>query len=362
MSEFKPTRIERPEPVARADAMLSVAFERRDPARMREFLEDFGLLHAHQIDATTYYRGYGPAPYLVSVTAGERDAFIGFSLAARSAEDLQRLARASDTAIERVAEPGGGARVRLIDPAGMRVDVLHGFEPVAPKSMPKQTPAMNTPLEKRRLNQGVRSVTAPSHVYRLGHVVLQRDDFESAVSWYMRHVGIIPSDVQCLPDGKPALGFFRLNRGAEPADHHSVAILRGPASRMLHVSFETMDLEAVGQGHQHLRARGWTPYWGIGRHVLGSQIFDYWKDPVGDEWEHYADGDVMNADFPTGYSPLTRGSLWAWGDDLPDEFRPDVPPEAIEKIYADGGFGGMKLEDVKGLMQALAIPPRPWLR
>ena len=24
-------------------------------------------------------------------------------------------------------------------------------------------------------------------------------------------------------------------------------------------------------------------------------------------------GDVMNADYPTGYSPLTRGGLWASG-------------------------------------------------
>jgi len=30
---------------------------------------------------------------------------------------------------------------------------------------------------------------------------------------------------------------------------------------------------------------------GIGPH-LGSQVLHYWKDPVGDEWEHYCDGDV----------------------------------------------------------------------
>src|SRR6266702_7292843 len=84
-----------------------------------------------------------------------------------------------------------------------------------------------------------------------------------------------------------------------PADHHSLALLCGPAAKLLHVSFETLDLESVGQGHQYLRAAGWNHYWGIGRHILGSQVFDYWKDPAGDEWEHYADGDVMNADYPT---------------------------------------------------------------
>jgi hypothetical protein len=121
-------------------------------------------------------------------------------------------------------------------------------------------------------------------------------------------------------------------------------------------------VESVGQGNQHLQARGWTHYWGIGRHILGSQVFDYWKDPVGDEWEHYADGDVMTSEYPTGYLPLTRGSLWAWGADLPDDMRPPIAPEDVAKIHAAGGFGSMDVRRVEGLMQALSIPPRPWLR
>jgi hypothetical protein len=48
---------------------------------------------------------------------------------------------------------------------------------------------------------------------------------------------------------------------------------------------------------------------------------------------------LMNADYPTGYSPLTRGGLWAWGDDLPDSMRPDVPLDQIEQIHAAGGSG-----------------------
>ena len=39
--------------------------------------------------------------------------------------------------------------------------------------------------------------------------------------------------------------------------------------------------------------------WGIGRHVLGSQLFDYWFDPDGFEYEHYTDGDVFTADHET---------------------------------------------------------------
>ena len=34
--------------------------------------------------------------------------------------------------------------------------------------------------------------------------------------------------------------------------------------------------------------------WGIGRHVLGSQVYDYWADPWGRVHEHWADSDRLN--------------------------------------------------------------------
>jgi hypothetical protein len=362
MMDPKFVRLGRPDPIVCADSVLNVAFERRDPDPMHRFLEDFGFLPVERRDQTTYFRGHGSAPYLVSVTESSRDAIRGFAFAAREAADLERLAAATGRPIEPVTEVGGGKRVRLIDPDGLGVDLVHGFEPAPAIEISEGLRPVNTPFEKERVNATVRSTTQPSPLFKLGHLVLQRPDFERASEWYMRHFGLIPSDVQCLPDGQPALGFFRLNRGATPADHHSVALLCGPATKLLHVSFETLDLESVGQGNQHLRARGWMHYWGIGRHILGSQVFDYWKDPVGDEWEHYADGDVMTAEYPTGYWPLTRGSLWAWGDDQPDDLRPPISPEDVAKIHAAGGFGSMDVRRVEGLMQALSIPPRPWLR
>ena len=355
-------RVVRPEPIIRADAVLNVAFERRDVAEMSRFAQDFGFIPCNAAGAIQYFRGHGDAPYLVSISPSIRDGFVGFSFAARAAQDLTKLAKATGAVIEPVEGPGGGRRVRLTDPDGLAVDLVHGFERCSPVRTPEELGPVNTPHHKPRLNVTVRRPLEPSPLFKLGHVVLQRPDFQRAAHWYMRHFGLIPSDVQCLPDGQAALGFFRLDRGSAPADHHSLALLGGPGTNLLHVSFETLDLDTVGQGNQYLQARGWKHHWGIGRHVLGSQVFDYWKDPVGDEWEHYADGDVMNVEYPTGYSPLTRGGLWAWGDDLPDALRPDLPPEEIEKIYAAGGFGNIDLSRLKGLMQALSIQPRPWMR
>ncbi len=354
--------VERPEPIARADRMEYVRFRRKDVREMDRFLKDFGLQPVSQESGCRYYRGHGAAPYLVVIEAGDADEFLGFGASVRSLADLEALSGATGVAIDAMDGPGKGQRVRLIDPDGLTVDVVHGREPVAALEAPSTLTPVNTPGNKQRVNKTVRPPLEPSPVFKLGHVVLQRPDFDRAAAWYMRHLGIIPSDVQVLADGSPALAFFRLDRGEEPADHHSLAILGAPATGLLHVSFESFDIDTVGQGHQYLRAHGWTPYWGIGRHNLGSQFFDYWKDPVGDEWEHYADGDVMDASYPTGYHALARGTLWTWGDDLPDSMRPDVPMEALAEIHAAGGFGDMPLDKVRNLMEAMQLAPRPWMR
>jgi hypothetical protein len=342
--------IERPQPLIRVQALASVAFERTDVAKMTAFLLDFGFtVEAAEIEGRRFLRGVGELPFCVELIPAARNAFVGFSFAAATAEDLRALAQAHGATVDQADTPGGGSRVRLIDPDGWRVDVVHGFELLPPLASSQGPTAVNTPFEAPRINTPVRYPTVPSPVFRMGHVVLQTLNFAAASQWYMEQFGLIASDVQVTADGVPALGFFRLDRGETPSDHHSLAILAGPGPAMLHVSTETSGLDAIGQGQQHLLGKGWTHHWGIGRHVLGSQIFDYWKDPVGDEWEHYADGDLMTSDHQTGYHPLNLGSLWAWGDDIPEGLRP--PDGAAERAPPS----------VRALIEALQTPARPWL-
>ena len=99
-------------------------------------------------------------------------------------------------------------------------------------------------------------------------------------------------------------------------------IVGGIEEKVEHSAYEVLDLDALGQGQQVLRAQGHRHMWGIGRHLLGSQLFDYWFDPDGFEYEHYTDGDVFTADVETAYSPLEFGGIWAWGDDAPASMKP----------------------------------------
>lgn len=70
--------------------------------------------------------------------------------------------------------------------------------------------------------------------------------------------------------------FWRLDRGKEEVDHHCFFFYQGPKYHVHHASFETYDFDAQVLGHDWLREKGYKNCWGVGRHVLGSQIFDYW--------------------------------------------------------------------------------------
>ena len=50
-----------------------------------------------------------------------------------------------------------------------------------------------------------------------------------------------------------------------------------------HSAYEVVDVDALGMGQRVLREQGYKHAWGIGRHILGSQLFDYWNDPCGQQ-------------------------------------------------------------------------------
>lgn len=354
--------LDRPEPLIRADRVLYVRFRKSDLETTRRFFADFGLTVAHRTDERMLLRGAGPAPYVYIAEHGGSPAFLGTGFVANERADLETLSRASGRPIEPIDLPGGGERVRLTDPLGFEVDVVHGIAPVEPLPMRQDPLPLNTPFAKPRVNLTQRPPRAPADVWKLGHCVVQTPRFAEAAAWYMRHLGLIPTDVQCLPNGQPALAFMRTDRGDTPSDHHTFVVVTGPKVAFLHCAFEVLDIDALGEGQQVLKGGGWKHVWGIGRHTLGSQLFDYWNDPDGFEVEHYADGDVFTADHPTDYTPFERGGLWEWGDDVPASLGPQPSPGLLVDVVRGLYSGDLDFETLKQLGAALGKPPRPWLR
>ncbi|MBA57515.1 MAG: glyoxalase [Pseudomonadales bacterium] len=322
----QPTR--HPDPTTKATSLAYLVFERPDLDNAENFLRDFGLTVALRTTDTLYLRGTSAAPYCYRVHKADKPRFVGMGFTVGSHGDLETLARLPGAgAIEKVTHPGGGESVVLTDPSGFMVEVIEGQQEA--EVLPRRPPLdWNCAGAALRINRTQRPAPEPPEVIRLGHCVIEVADYQATSAWYTQHLGLIPSDVQVLPDGSPAVTFFRLNLGDIPADHHTLAMAQGFMARYSHSAFELVDADAVGMGQRVLRERGWKHAWGLGRHILGSQIFDYWNDPWGDKHEHYCDGDLFTADHPMGVHPVSRDAMSQWGQPMPASFTRPKPDAA----------------------------------
>jgi len=309
-----------PDPTVKAQALAYLMFDRPDLDETERFLIDFGLVRALRTPEALFLRAAESSAFCYVALKADKPRFRGLGLRVRSRYDLERLSGLPGaSAIEPATWPGGGERVRLKDPSGFEVHAVHGASPVQPLER-RSALAWNVGGDRVRVDVPQRPPHAPPEVLKLGHVVLELADYQRTAGWYTRHFGFIPSDVQLLPDGAPAVAFMRLDLGSTPADHHTLALAQGPVDAYSHSAYEVVDADAVGMGQQVLKERGWSHAWGIGRHLLGSQVFDYWQDPYGAKHEHYTDGDVFTADAPTGFCPLSRQGMAQWGQEMPKSF------------------------------------------
>jgi len=280
--------------IIKIEDVAFVRFRAPDLAEMRAFLGDFGLVVVEADDRRIVSRAGGPSPVTHIVELGE-PGFAGMGFRAASLDDLRALAEAEGVAIEPFDAPGGGQRVRLTDPDGHLVEVVAAQTPAPPLPLPGREP-WNSERAHDRLRRTKRVAAGASHVVRLGHVVLNVSDFRASEAWYKRRFGFITSDEIALSPQLSVGAFLRCDRGEIPTDHHTLFLLQNPKGPGFnHAAFEVADLDDLMLGHQKLQDAGRRAEWGVGRHLLGSQVFDYWRDPWGHTLEHWTDGDLFTA-------------------------------------------------------------------
>src|SRR5438105_4466384 len=112
-----------------------------------------------------------------------------------------------------------------------------------------------------------------------------------APGWYREMLGLRCSD-DVYADRKDNIvgSFNRLDRGEDYVDHHAFFCIRSDKAGLNHLSYEAADIDDIMIGHEIMKAKGYEHFWGIGRHSLGSQVFDYWGDPWGRVHEHWEIG------------------------------------------------------------------------
>ncbi|MGB0629129.1 MAG: catechol 1,2-dioxygenase [Alphaproteobacteria bacterium] len=292
-----------------------------------EFLVNFGMVRAERTNDTLYMRGTDPAPFIHVTHKGEAK-FIGLAFRAQSEEDLEKISKvdgASD--IEDLDAPGGGKCVRLTEPNGYQIEVVYGQQDQEEIEVPRF--GVNTAAARdSRLGELTRIERGPSHVKRLGHAVIMTPDVMGGTKWFRETLGLVASDEVYVGEKDNIIATFnRIDGGERYVDHHTFLCIHGENAGLNHMAFEVHDIDDVFMGNAHLNKLGkYDHMWGLGRHVLGSQVYDYWQDPWGRVHEHWTDSDRLNNKNEPNLVAAEDGLDSQWGEPVPERFINHATP------------------------------------
>ncbi len=272
--------------------ILYVRFQVEDLQSQAQFLRDFGFF-VEQVDGLLLARGTDANRYCYVAEQGPNK-FVEVGFEALSRAHLEQIAAMEDAPVEALELPGGGAGALLHDPDGTPVRVVHGIDQPQPIEPPSRPP-LNSGGQRHRFGERVTFSSGDASVKRLGHCVLYVKDFRTSEAWYKSRLSMLTSDeITGESEDKPTGAFLRCNRGEVYVDHHTLFLINAGRSGFNHAAYEVADWDSLLMGHDVLKKQGYEHAMGIGKHLLGSQVFDYWQDPAGFTLEHFTDGDLFN--------------------------------------------------------------------
>lgn len=292
-----------------------VRFRAPDLDAMEQFLIEFGLVRAGRRTTTLYMRGTDPLPF-AHVTEKGDPGFAGLGFYAESVTELEKIATEYGLPVEPSDAPGGGRFVRFTDPNGFPVDIVAGQ--TLPEALPVKRRLVHNDSEAQpRKGAPLRVAAGPSQVKRLGHCVINVTDFRETEAWYKARFGLVTSDEIEIAPGAPIGAFLRCDRGKTHVDHHTLFPVGTGTPGFNHAAFEVANFDDLMAGREVLAEAGRRHEWGVGRHILGSQIFDYWRDPWGHTVEHWTDGDLFNNETPPNVVGIDQLMGNQWGPPAP---------------------------------------------
>ena len=146
---------------------------------------------------------------------------------------------------------------------------------------------------------------------RIGHVVfnIPTQGWEEAAAFYMDRLGFRLSD-----RANDTGSFMRCEGGR---DHHNLFLAhRQDRAGVNHTAYEVRDFDEIMLGGKFMKTQGWTPNTTPGRHIMGSNLFWYFKNPSGGATEYFADMDRMDDDWePRIWEDNPGFAMWMFDDD-----------------------------------------------
>ncbi len=287
-----------------------------DLAVSQTFINAFGL-DARRVGDELEVRARGAEHVWAKILPGptKRLAYVSLGCWAADFEKLREQVAAVGgvPADPHPAGPAGGFWFR--DPDGNLVQVV-----VADKTQPdaKSTMGdMNIPANVR--GAPARSAAAKVHPTRLSHMALFSTDVTRSLDFYIRALGLRLAD--------RSGDIIAFTYGRHGSDHHLLAFARSRAGGLHHPSWDMPSIEDIGRANTQLRAAGFDRHWGPGRHVLGSNYFNYCRDPFGQWWEASCHIDYIEKDGAWTIANFAdEDALFLWGPDVPGDFLTN--PEA----------------------------------
>jgi hypothetical protein len=260
------------DPRLRLAATAYVIYYHADLAKARQFLVDFGLSIARETsEKEIFFKGYGVEPFIYVARQAEGESY--FEGAAYEVESRVELERASEiggaTSIVPLDAPGGGEYVKLTDPVGHHVYLVHGQTKKEPEPPVLKKLVVNYEDDKPRKGKFHRFEPGPAPVHRWGHygVTYPEGSYQQMYDWYTKILALAPSDI-VYKDDQPITCFFHIDRGLEYTDHHAFFFKRikpGYKPTVAHSAFETHDFDVEQLGHNYLESKGYEICWGVGR-------------------------------------------------------------------------------------------------
>jgi|LSQX01.3.fsa_nt_gb catechol 2,3-dioxygenase-like lactoylglutathione lyase family enzyme len=284
-----------------------VAVEIPDLEIEQQFLDEFGL-RVSSSEGVLKVRASAHDHVWVRIAEGKQKKLAYVSVGCYQSD--------FDGLVEQILDNGGQKAAKhpigdddgfwFTDPHGMLLQLR-----VAGKTMPdaKQAiPDMNVP-------EGVQGATnrrdmAKVYPTRLAHILLFTPSVNQSVEFYEKGLGVKTADR--TGDGV-AFTYARFG-----CDHHLLAFVTSNAVGIHHLSWDVEGIDDLGLGAERMRSAGYVRQWGMGRHVLGSNYFNYICDNFGLWWEYSCHIDY-----------IPEGALWDGGDHDPENafylWGPEVP-------------------------------------